>query len=141
MFYQVNFHKTKYKGVFKQYFRDLPEPLLTYDLYSEFLTLETLKNNEEKINFLKEIISFLPKVQKILLFYLLNLLKKISLNKSVNLMNEDNLAVVFAPNILKQKDDVNINDIKKCNNVVSIMIDLFPNYLLDDLNFISLNLF
>jgi hypothetical protein len=65
-----------------------------------------------------------------LFYHLFTLLKNISSNQSVNMMNEENLAVVFAPNILKNADNsVDFSNLQVGNQVVTFMIKYFPDYL------------
>jgi hypothetical protein len=46
------------------------------------------------------------------------------------MMNEENLAVVFAPNILKNADNsVDFSNLQVGNQVVTFMIKYFPDYL------------
>eukprot|EP00002_Diphylleia_rotans_P027864 TRINITY_DN560_c0_g2_i10.p1 TRINITY_DN560_c0_g2~~TRINITY_DN560_c0_g2_i10.p1 ORF type:complete len:718 (+),score=116.30 TRINITY_DN560_c0_g2_i10:88-2241(+) len=47
-------------GLLKIFFRQLPEPLLTYELYEEFTQLTALENSKVKIQKLSMLISHLP---------------------------------------------------------------------------------
>jgi Fe-S oxidoreductase len=47
-------------GIIKQYFRELPEPLTTYELYEMFLATMLIPEDEEKLKKLKNIFEFLP---------------------------------------------------------------------------------
>jgi len=44
-------------------------------------------------------------------------------------MAEDNIAVVFAPNILRDKESTDLNKISKANQVVSALLKYFPQYM------------
>jgi hypothetical protein len=70
-------------SVLKQYLRDLPNPLFTYELYSNFIELVNLENNEEKIEKFKLLLSKLPKVNYATIKYLM-----LHLSRLVNIINE-----------------------------------------------------
>jgi len=89
-------------GVLKNYLRMLPEPLLTFDLYSQFMTvLRSSGAPERDANLYKGLIKALPSGDRLLLQSLLALLLDISRNSEVNKMPTSNLAIVFGPSILR----------------------------------------
>jgi hypothetical protein len=65
-------------SLLKRYFRDLPEPLLTYEQYPNWLRLTTLKNQTERRNELIRLFKLLPEQHQDLFISLLSLLTKIS---------------------------------------------------------------
>jgi len=48
-------------SVLKSFFREMPEPLLTFELYDEFLRAAELSQPEERINTLFALLKKLPK--------------------------------------------------------------------------------
>jgi len=91
-------------GVLKQYLRKLPEPLIPFSHYGEFIRVGTLSPKDPTRNGkLRELLSRLPKVNFALLTYLMRFLKEVSKNSDVNKMTPDNIAIVFAPNLLRAK--------------------------------------
>ena len=58
-------------SVLKQYLRELPNPLFTFELYPKFIELVNLENNEEKIEQFKQLLSKLPKVNYATIKYLM----------------------------------------------------------------------
>jgi hypothetical protein len=109
----------------------MPEPLLTFKYFDKFLELLGIKDRNEQILHLKNCVKELPLPHQDMIYYLFEMLKKISLEKQSNMMSEDNLAIVIAPNILKPKDHSN-EKASKALIVVATMISLFPYYLVDD---------
>nr|XP_006813177.1 PREDICTED: rho GTPase-activating protein 29-like [Saccoglossus kowalevskii] len=99
-------------SVLKLYFRQLPEPLLTFHLYPEFIAIakESLTNSkdmgEERIvNLLKGTISKLPEENFKTLAVLVHHLKRVSDNSDSNLMSASNLGIVFGPTLLRQSSE------------------------------------
>ncbi|KAL4230990.1 Rho GTPase-activating protein 6 [Mactra antiquata] len=98
-------------SVLKEYFRDLPEPLLTRDLYSPLLAARGLYEIEKKIDVTRMLISLLPVANRDTLWSLLQFLYKVAEHStdvmdengqllSGNKMDSHNLATLFGPNIL-----------------------------------------
>lgn len=91
-------------GVIKQYLRSLPEPLLTFDLYDQFLNVLRSGSKSEKDAVLyKALIRSLPNNDRLFLQQLLAMLFDISKNAEVNKMSVSNLAIVFGPSLLRPR--------------------------------------
>ncbi len=93
-------------NILKQYLRSLPEPLIPFTAYPEWIALgQKLRQNEseENVQALQVLCSNLPVQCKDLLQYLSFHLFYITKNSDVNKMTEHNLAIVFAPNLLRPK--------------------------------------
>lgn len=116
-------------GILKNYLRLLPEPLLSFDLYSQFLTVLRSASTPEKDAMLyKALIRSLPPGDKLLLQSLLAMLSEISKNVEVNKMSVSNLAIVFGPSILRPRS-VNaaseLFDMPDVSRVVDFLITHF----------------
>lgn len=95
-------------GLLKLYFRSLPIPLLTYDLYSDFIKINTIETDKEKIEHIKKVLNTLSPSRRFCFGKLLNLLDVIQKNSKVNMMNTNNLSVIFSFNLVREKEeDVN----------------------------------
>jgi hypothetical protein len=92
-------------GVLKLWFRELPEPLMTYDLYESFIAAQQERDPNKRIRYLRHLISNLPPVNRATLKYLIEFLNRVEKHSEVNKMTVTNLATVFAPNLLKQRED------------------------------------
>ncbi|RXG73504.1 Rho GTPase-activating protein 26 [Armadillidium vulgare] len=110
----------------KQYFRTLPEPLMTYELHNDFIAAAK-KKERKHINLTHQLVHKLPetnfKVLKTLIQHLCNVAKK----SDKNLMTVSNLGVCFGPTLLRPEEEsvAAIMDIKFCNIVVEILIEHF----------------
>lgn len=84
-------------SVLKNYFRELPEPLLTFDLYERFIECVESKNRDvdTKQSTMKELVSTLPKEHFHVLQYLVYHLARVCERADENRMNSRNLGVVF----------------------------------------------
>lgn len=114
------------QGLLKKFLRDIPTPLLTYELYTQFLNVTSLNSKEEQILTLKKLISELPKLNMNMLRMLLTLLHKIQLHSTKNKMNSQNLAIVFGVGILRDKNATVqsvIQDNSKITRVCEMLID------------------
>eukprot|EP01100_Stratorugosa_tubuloviscum_P009446 TRINITY_DN3972_c2_g1_i1.p1 TRINITY_DN3972_c2_g1~~TRINITY_DN3972_c2_g1_i1.p1 ORF type:complete len:711 (-),score=302.83 TRINITY_DN3972_c2_g1_i1:69-2201(-) len=95
-------------AVLKTYYKELPNPLLTFVLYNELLAIQKNDNlkSSQRLEQLKEIINFkLPKHCLPLLKYTMDFLAKIAQNSDRNKMTTQNVAIVMAPNLLRPKEE------------------------------------
>eukprot|EP01099_Mayorella_cantabrigiensis_P001084 TRINITY_DN1446_c0_g1_i2.p1 TRINITY_DN1446_c0_g1~~TRINITY_DN1446_c0_g1_i2.p1 ORF type:complete len:507 (+),score=111.54 TRINITY_DN1446_c0_g1_i2:164-1684(+) len=102
-------------GLLKLYFRESPKPLLTFELYDEFIACASpniMANEEECKNKLRDLISQLPIENQKTLHKLVLFLNKVAEFKAENKMDIANLAIVFAPSLLRKKVQ-NANDVFK----------------------------
>lgn len=87
-------------GLLKQFFRDLPDPLLTREHYHSFI--EAAKNEDEVLrrDSLHAIINDLPDPNYATLRALTLHLHRVIENSAVNRMSTQNLAIVFGPTLM-----------------------------------------
>lgn len=97
-------------AVLKQYFRELPNPLLTFTLYDRFLQISRLEGEANKLKELIETVHLLPPPHFRTLKFLLRHLYKISTIPDTN-MSPHTLAIVWAPNLLRRPEDGSIDRI------------------------------
>ncbi|XP_078262508.1 rho GTPase-activating protein 11A-like isoform X2 [Rhinoraja longicauda] len=90
-------------GLVKQFFRELPEPILPVELHEAFFRAQQLQTNE-KISTTLLLSCLLPEKTIDTLHYFLNFLQNVSLRSKDNKMDASNLAVVFAPNLFHSGD-------------------------------------
>ncbi|XP_032644071.2 rho GTPase-activating protein 11A isoform X2 [Chelonoidis abingdonii] len=114
-------------GLLKQFFRELPEPILPTDLQEALFKAQHLENEEK--NTATVLLSCLVADRTInTLRYFFNFLRNVSLRSSENKMDSSNLAVIFAPNLLHSSDNekMSVNTEKKLRlqaAVVQTLID------------------
>ncbi|KAK3927087.1 Rho GTPase-activating protein 6 [Frankliniella fusca] len=95
----------------KEYFRDLPDPLLCRDLYQAFVQTQRIRNRRLQAEALQHLVQLLPPAHRDTLHSLLVFLGEVARNAADrrgetgewlvgNRMDSSNLATLFAPNIL-----------------------------------------
>ncbi|XP_033247726.1 GTPase-activating protein CdGAPr-like [Drosophila miranda] len=90
-------------SLLKMYFRELPNPLCTYQLYDNFVEAIQVKADEadERLRLMKETVLKLPPPHYRTLKYLAEHLYKVSQHHERTGMTDKNLAIVWAPNLLR----------------------------------------
>ncbi|XP_005381235.1 PREDICTED: rho GTPase-activating protein 11A [Chinchilla lanigera] len=90
-------------GLLKQFFRELPEPVLPADLHEALFKAQQLGPEEKNTATL--LLSCLMADHTVdILRYFFNFLRNVSLRSSKNKMDSSNLAVIFAPNLLQTSE-------------------------------------
>ncbi|KAJ2049098.1 Rho-type gtpase-activating protein [Coemansia sp. RSA 455] len=98
---------TSVTSVLKQYFRDLPNPLMTSETYHLWVQASNIASSEERVKVYRTISDSMPVPHSETLRYLMTHLKRVADHHQDNKMTPNNLSVVFAPNILHMgKNDV-----------------------------------
>ncbi|GAA5850966.1 hypothetical protein JCM3766R1_003960 [Sporobolomyces carnicolor] len=87
-------------AVLKLWFRELPEPLLTWELYHQFIDVAKIENDRLRHIRLHERVNELPDPNYATLKFLMGHLDKVAARDSINQMSVSNLAIVFGPNLL-----------------------------------------
>ncbi|XP_067351883.1 unconventional myosin-IXAa isoform X5 [Channa argus] len=113
-------------SVFKQWLRDLPNPLMTFELYEEFIRAMGLQDNKEMIRGVYSVIDQLSRTHLNTLERLIFHLVRIALQEETNRMSANALAIVFAPCILRCPDTIDplqsVQDISKTTACVELII-------------------
>ncbi|NXY11741.1 RHG25 protein, partial [Pteruthius melanotis] len=122
-------------SLFKLYLRELPEPVVPWLQYEDFLLCgKALEADETKGHqeLLKQL-SLLPRDNYNLLSYICRFLYEIQLNSSVNKMSVDNLATVIGVNLIRPKIEdpaIIMRGTPQVQKVMTVMISdhekLFP---------------
>ncbi|XP_071169196.1 unconventional myosin-IXb-like isoform X20 [Mytilus edulis] len=88
-------------AVLKGFFRDLPEPVLTYDLYDDFIRAAEIHDEKERMQSLYAVIDKLPKPNYDLFERIIFHLARVAHHEDVNRMSVNGLAIIFAPTFLR----------------------------------------
>ncbi|MED6242396.1 hypothetical protein ATANTOWER_004085, partial [Ataeniobius toweri] len=88
-------------GTLKLYFRELPEPLFTDELYPNFAGGITLTDSVAKESCMLNLLLSLPEPNLVTFLFLLDHLKRVAEKESINKMSLHNLATVFGPTLLR----------------------------------------
>ncbi|CAH7149037.1 Chn2 [Phodopus roborovskii] len=113
-------------GALKLYFRDLPIPVITYDTYSKFIEAAKISNADERLEAVHEVLMLLPPAHYETLRYLMIHLKKVTMNEKDNLMNAENLGIVFGPTLMRPPEDstlTTLHDMRYQKLIVQILIE------------------
>jgi Rho GTPase-activating protein 1 len=115
-------------GLLKLFLGELPEPLLTFDLYNSLIaTHRKGKTFLEVQDEVKALLELLPMPNLLLCRRLFALLSKITKNSEVNKMNASNLAIVFGPTLLRAPSDRLIADAGVINLLVRNLIEHYAS--------------
>ncbi|XP_030648722.1 rho GTPase-activating protein 31 isoform X2 [Chanos chanos] len=95
----------------KLYFRELPNPLLTYELYKKFTDAVSVKDQHEQLHNIQSVIKELPICHRRTLEYLSKHLSRLATFSHQTNMHARNLALVWAPNLLRSKEI----EVSSCN--------------------------
>ncbi|NXL41761.1 3BP1 protein, partial [Podilymbus podiceps] len=87
-------------GALKSYLRELPQPLMTFELYNEWVKVASLKDTDDRVQSLQDTCSRLPQESYNNLRYLIKFLAKLAEHQEVNKMTPSNIAIVLGPNLL-----------------------------------------
>ncbi|XP_041794706.1 unconventional myosin-IXAa-like isoform X5 [Chelmon rostratus] len=114
-------------SVLKQWLRDLPNPLMTFELYEEFLRAMGQPDKREVIRGVYSVIDQLSRTHLSTLERLIFHLVRIALQEETNRMSANALAIVFAPCILRCPDTIDplqsVQDISKTTACVELIIN------------------
>ncbi|XP_029380003.1 unconventional myosin-IXb isoform X2 [Echeneis naucrates] len=113
-------------GLVKRWLRELPDPLMTFSLYSDFLHAVELPEKAERIRAVYQKVDELPPANYNTLERLIFHLVRVSKEQEHNKMSPNSLAIVFAPCILRSPDAddpfLGIKDVSKTTQCVEILI-------------------
>lgn len=109
-------------GVLKQYLRELPEPMLTFDLHPDFMRATQLPP-DQRVQALKIAVNKLPQANYNNVRYLVKFLAVLAEKSSVNKMTPSNIAIVMGPNLLWAKGEIAPNMLTA--GAVSAIVEAF----------------
>merc|ERR1712223_1320468 len=89
-------------GLLKMYFRELPNPVCTYHLYDKFVEAAKAAENQRLV-MMRDVVQQLPPPNYRTLEYLARHLYRVSLRGHDTGMTAKNVAIVWAPNLLRAK--------------------------------------
>ncbi|XP_024867184.1 uncharacterized protein LOC112451652 isoform X5 [Temnothorax curvispinosus] len=154
-FENINFQDPKWSDVnvisslLKSFFRQLPDSLLTADLYPMFIDADKIEDPQRRMITIRKLLRDLPEHHFETLKYLMQHLKKIVEHSEINKMEAKNLAIVFGPTLVRasgSRDNMvtMVTDMShQCRIVESLLNNVdwfFSEDDLDDLSRLSVNL-
>ncbi|XP_072794499.1 rho GTPase-activating protein 44 isoform X2 [Vicugna pacos] len=97
-------------GALKSYLRELPEPLMTFELYDEWIQASNIQEQDKRLQALWNACEKLPTANHSNIRYLIKFLSKLSEYQDVNKMTPTNMAIVLGPNLLWPQAEGNITE-------------------------------
>ncbi|XP_016890127.1 rho GTPase-activating protein 17a isoform X4 [Cynoglossus semilaevis] len=109
-------------GALKSYLRELPEPLMTYQLYDEWIQASSVSDPDKRLQALWVVCDKLPKNNKTNLRYLVKFLAKLAQDSELNKMTPSNIAIVLGPNLLWTKTEGSLAEMAAATSVHVVAI-------------------
>uniref|UniRef100_A0A8C6WQH5 Rho GTPase activating protein 44 n=1 Tax=Neogobius melanostomus TaxID=47308 RepID=A0A8C6WQH5_9GOBI len=97
-------------GALKSYLRELPEPLMTFDLYNDWIQASNIQDQDKRLQALLGACEKLPAANANNFKYLIKFLSKLTEYQDVNKMTPGNIAIVLGPNLLWTHNEGNITE-------------------------------
>ncbi|XP_013911123.1 PREDICTED: rho GTPase-activating protein 44 isoform X1 [Thamnophis sirtalis] len=97
-------------GALKSYLRELPEPLMTFELYEEWIQASNIQDQDKRLQALWNALEKLPKASYNNLRYLIKFLANLTEYQEANKMTPSNIAIVLGPNLLWPQTEGNITE-------------------------------
>jgi hypothetical protein len=107
-------------GLLKLWLRTLPQPLLTFELFDEFVALAEMPTDDVAgiTTKARELVDQLPDYNRFATHALLQHAQNVASFGDENMMKEDNIAIVFGPNILRRQASSPLDDLKDSPKVI-----------------------
>uniref|UniRef100_A0A669DH15 Rho GTPase activating protein 22 n=1 Tax=Oreochromis niloticus TaxID=8128 RepID=A0A669DH15_ORENI len=117
-------------SLLKLYIRELPEPIIPFSKYTQFLSCAQLltKDKEMGITELGKQVKSLPQVNYNLLEYICKFLDEVQSHSNENKMSVQNLATVFGPNILRPRVEDPVTMMEGSTQVQHLMTVLISEH-------------
>lgn len=117
-------------GVLKSYLRGLPNPLLTYRLYDDFVTAAQQPTEDKRKKAILNAVNQLPTGHYYNLRYLTKFLSILAQKSQHNKMSSQNIAIVMSPNLLWPMPDAvdttdyvqEVNSTAAVNTIVELLV-------------------
>uniref|UniRef100_A0A669EEX7 Rho GTPase activating protein 44 n=1 Tax=Oreochromis niloticus TaxID=8128 RepID=A0A669EEX7_ORENI len=97
-------------GALKSYLRELPEPLMTFELYNDWIQASNIQDEDKRLQALFNACEKLPSANNTNFKYLIKFLSKLTDYQDVNKMTPGNIAIVLGPNLLWTQNEGNITE-------------------------------
>ncbi|XP_029311846.1 rho GTPase-activating protein 44-like isoform X9 [Cottoperca gobio] len=97
-------------GALKSYLRELPEPLMTYELYNDWIQASNIQDQDKRLQALLNACEKLPPANNNNFKYLIKFLSKLTDDQDLNKMTPGNIAIVLGPNLLWMHNEGNVTE-------------------------------
>lgn len=113
-------------SLMKSFFRKLPDPLVTSELYGALIEASKTEPEQVRINSIKRLVDELPEPNYSTLRYLVRHLSRVAGKSHMNKMDARYLAIVFGPTLIRPGDDSSVTmvtDMSHQCRIVETLID------------------
>ncbi|XP_065102101.1 beta-chimaerin isoform X2 [Paramisgurnus dabryanus] len=113
-------------GALKLYLRDLPIPVITYNVYSKFILGAQITDPDSRLEAIHDGLLQLPPAHYETLRYVMTHLKRVTMHEKDNYMNAENLGIVFGPTLMRPPDQntlTTLNDMRYQKLIVQLLIE------------------
>ncbi|XP_060748732.1 rho GTPase-activating protein 44 isoform X2 [Tachysurus vachellii] len=97
-------------GALKSYLRELPEPIMTSQLYDEWIQASNVQDMDKRLQALLTSCEKLPTANLNNFRYLIKFLAKLTEYQDANKMTPSNIAIVLGPNLLWTHSEANMTE-------------------------------
>ena len=111
----------------KTFFRMLPEPIMTYELYDRFVETQNISIEGKRLRSLRSLCDTLPDENHALLETFFLFLHRVCSFSDKNLMNFSNIAIIFAPSFLKSKNETPQTILRDQVSVQNVLVDILKH--------------
>ncbi|XP_013774436.1 rho GTPase-activating protein 8-like [Limulus polyphemus] len=109
--------------IIKTFLRELPEPLLTFELYDDIISFQELEQTEKLPVAKSLVLQRLPEENYWLLNYIVEFLVRVMECSDLNKMTASNLSIVFGPNLVwSQSHQASLSSISRINHFTEFLL-------------------
>ncbi|XP_033113984.1 rho GTPase-activating protein 8-like [Anneissia japonica] len=121
--------------ILKTFFRELPEPIMTFKLYDDIIKVHDTPDEEVRIEMCRKLISEqLPDANYVILDYLMKLLVEVTKNSDKNKMSAPNVGVVFGPNLVwSNEETTSLVSLTSINVFTTTLLYHYPDIFTRDI--------
>ncbi|KAM5179475.1 rho GTPase-activating protein 9 [Mantella aurantiaca] len=92
-------------GALKMFFRELPEPLIPFSMFEEFVSAVQIPDMSERIQTMKDLVGNLPEPNYDTLKYIVCHLNSVKDECEKNRMTTQNIGIVFGPTLMRPEKE------------------------------------
>lgn len=92
-------------GALKMFFRELPEPIIPFILFDEFIAAVQISDVDEMVQTLKDLLRSLPEPNHDTLNYIISHLNSVREHSEMNRMTTQNIGIVFGPTLMRPEKE------------------------------------
>jgi len=115
-------------SLLKSFFRKLPDPLFTMEMYSLFIEASKIEQPARRLDSLRKLLRDMPEVHYETLRFVTQHLCNVADHSALNKMEVRNLAIVFGPTLVRTTDDNMVSMVTDMSQQCRIIESLLSNW-------------